>query len=56
MNTRIKLIFALSQVEGITKLMQDNEYESYIISYLTPVHAELSRQLTNLKQSSKIKE
>jgi hypothetical protein len=56
MNQTTKLIFALSQVEGITKLMQDNEYESYLTSYLTPIHAELSRQLTNLKQSSKMKE
>jgi len=55
-NTKTKLLLALSQVEGITKLMKDNEYESYILSYLTPVHAELNRQLTNLTQSSKIKE
>ena len=56
MNTKTKLLLALSQVEGITRLMKDNEYESYILSYLTPVHAELNRQLTNLTQSSKIKE
>ena len=56
MNQTTKLLFALQQVEGITKLMKDNEYESYIISYLIPVNAELNRQLTNLKQSSKMKE
>ena len=56
MNQETKLLFALQQVEGISKLMQDNEYESYITSYLTPVNAELNRQLTNLKQSSKMKE
>ena len=54
MNQTTKLLFALQQVEGISKLMQNNEYEFYIISYLTPVNAELNRQLTNLKQSSKI--
>jgi hypothetical protein len=56
MNTETKLLLALSQVEGITKLMKDNEYESYIISFLNPIHVELNRQLTNLKQSSKMKE
>jgi hypothetical protein len=55
-NQTSKLLFALQQVEGIVKLMKDNEYESYITSCLTPVHAELNRQLTNLTQSSKIKE
>ena len=56
MNQTTKLLLALSQVEGITKLMKDNEYESYLHSFLTPIHAELNRQLTNLKQSSKIEE
>jgi hypothetical protein len=56
MNQTTKLLFVLQQVEGITKLMQDNESESYINSFLTPIHAELSRQLTNLTQSSKMKE
>jgi hypothetical protein len=55
-NQTTKLILALQQVEGISKLMKDNEYESYIISFLNPIHVELNRQLTNLKQSSKMKE
>ena len=56
MDEKSKLLFALQQVKGISKLMKHNEYESYILSYLTPIHAELNRQLTNLTQSSKIKE
>jgi hypothetical protein len=56
MNERTKMLLALSQVEGITKLMKGNEYESYLHSFLVPIHAELSRQLTNSKQSSKMKE
>ena len=56
MNTETKLLFALQQVEGISKLMKGNEYEHYITTFLAPVHAELNRQLTNLKQSSKMKE
>ena len=56
MNQTTKLLFALQQVEGISKLMKDNEYEHYFTSFLVPIHTELNRQLTNLKQSTKIKE
>jgi hypothetical protein len=56
MNQTTKLLLALSQVEGIRKLMKDNEYEYYLNTFLIPVHAELNRQLTNSKQSSKMKE
>jgi hypothetical protein len=56
MNQTSKLLFALQQVEGIGKLMKGNKYEHYITTFLAPVNAELQRQLTNLKQSSKIKE
>jgi len=52
----MKLLFALNQIENITQLIKDNEYESYLISHLTPIHTELSRQLTNIKQSPKMKE
>ena len=56
MNQETKIILALSQVEGIIKLIRNNEYESYLHSFLTPIHAELNRQLTNSKQSSKMEE
>jgi len=56
MNTRTKLLLSLSQVEGISKLMKDNESEHYINSFLVPIHVELNRQLTNLTESSKMKE
>jgi hypothetical protein len=56
MNTRTKLLLSLSQVEGISKLMKGNEYETFIISHLSPILYELNRQLTNLKQSIKIEE
>ena len=56
MNQTTKLLFALSQVEGIIKLMKGNEYERFFNSHLSPVIYELQRQLTNLTQSSKIKE
>jgi hypothetical protein len=56
MNQTSKLLFALQQVEGISKLMKGNEYETFIISHLSPILYELNRQLTNLKQSIKIEE
>jgi len=56
MNQETKLLLALSQVEGISKLMKDNEYEQYLNSFLVPIHTELNRQLTNQTQSTKIKE
>jgi hypothetical protein len=56
MNQTTKLLFALMQIEGITKLMHNNESEHYLNTFLTPVNAELNRQLTNLTQSSKMKE
>jgi hypothetical protein len=56
MDEKSKLLFALQQVEGISKLMKGNEYESFIVSNLIPIRVELHRQLTNPTQSSKIKE
>ena len=56
MNTETKLLLALSQVEGIIKLMKGNEYETFIVLHLSPILYELNRQLTNSKQSSKMKE
>jgi len=56
MNQQIKLLLALNQVKNISNLVEGNEYEKYMISHLIQVRVELSRQLTNLTQSSKIKE
>jgi hypothetical protein len=56
MDKQTKLLLALSQVEGISKLIKDNEYESYFIRNLSAVQSELQRQLTNLTQSTIIKE
>jgi len=55
-NQRTKLLLTLSQVEDIIKLIEGNEYEEYFTSHLIPIQVELNRQLTNLSQSSKIKE
>jgi hypothetical protein len=56
MKQEMKLILALQQVDGITKLIKDNEYEYYLNTFLVPIRAELHRQLTNAKQCTTMKE
>jgi hypothetical protein len=56
MNQTTKLLLAMSQVEGILKLIHHNEYEQYFISHLIPIRTELNRQLTNAKQCTTMKE
>ena len=56
MNQTTKLLLTLRLVDGILKLIKGNEYEKYLTTFIAPVNAELNRQLTNLKQSSKMKE
>jgi hypothetical protein len=55
-NQKTKLIFALMQIDNLTKLLKDNEYESFLYSHLISIDVELKRQLTNIKYHSKIKE
>ena len=54
MDKQTKLILALYQVEGIIKLIEDNEYKQYMFMHLNPVYYELKRQLTNLSITDKI--
>jgi hypothetical protein len=56
MDKQTKLLFALSQIENVSNLIKDNEYESYLIRHIISVQSELQRQLTNLTQSITIKE
>ncbi len=53
---KTNLVFALTQVENISKLLKGNEYEHYLSTHLLPIQYELERQLTNLQNHSKIKE
>ena len=55
MNQEIKLILALQQIDNLTSLLGDNEYQSFLYSHLISIQVELKRQLTNLKTCSKIK-
>jgi hypothetical protein len=49
MEKKTKLILALQQVEGIAKLM---EGDMHILRHLSPIHAELKRQLSNAKRDT----
>lgn len=54
-----KLVIALSQIENLTSLLEDNHYKTFLYNHLIPVKYELQRQLSLLTQtnnSSKIKE
>jgi hypothetical protein len=54
MNDEVKLHFALQQVDNLTNLLQNNEYESFFASHLIPIHYELKRQLTNILANAKL--
>lgn len=54
MNHTIKLILIINQIENIKKLVEDNEYENYYKSYLSPILYETKRQLLLTKTQTSI--
>jgi len=54
MNHTIKLILIINQIENIKKLVEDNEYENYYKSYLSPILYETKRQLLLTKTQNSI--
>jgi len=46
MTSKINLILALQQVENISNLVRENNYEGFFTSHLLPIKFELERQLT----------
>jgi hypothetical protein len=50
MDEKTKFILALMQIENITNLMKDNEYEQFMVSHLIPLEVEIKRQLSNLNR------
>lgn len=56
MSEEEKLTKALSNIKELTFLFVGNEYESFLHSHLIQIQVEVSRQLTNIQHSSKIKE
>ena len=47
MREKEKLLIALTQIENVVTLLEDNEWKSYLHNHLSPVKYELERQLTN---------
>lgn len=46
MDKKTKIILALTQVENIGKLVQENQWEGFFSSHLIPLKLELERQLS----------
>lgn len=51
MNERSKLILALMQVESLSKILENNDWEQFFVSHLIPIKVELERQLSLVKNS-----
>jgi hypothetical protein len=56
MTEQIKLILALDQIDNLTSLLKENEYQDYLYSNLIQIQTEIKRQLTCIQHSAKIKE
>jgi hypothetical protein len=50
MDDKTKFILALMQIENISNLMKENEYEHFMVSHLIPLEVEIKRQLSNLNR------
>ncbi len=50
MDEKTKFILALMQIDNITNLMKENEYEHFMVSHLIPLEVEIKRQLSNLNR------
>jgi hypothetical protein len=54
-----KITSALSQIENLTTLLEDNEWKNFLYQHLIPIKYELQRQqclLTNQTNSTNIEE
>ncbi len=47
MTEEAKLILALMQIDNLTNLLKDNEYQTFICSHLISIQVELKRQLSH---------
>ena len=46
MTSKINLILALQQIENVSNLVRENNYEAFFTSHLLPLKYEIERQLT----------
>lgn len=56
MNQKVKVLLAIQQIDNLTSLIEGNDYQSFLYAHLISLRVELTRQLTNLTHSTKIKE
>lgn len=49
MTEKERLIIALQQVDNLTKLLEGNPYECFMLGELTPIRFELQRQFDLMK-------
>jgi len=47
MDDETKLILAQLQIDNLTNLLKDNQYEHFMVSHLIPIKYEIERQLSN---------
>jgi hypothetical protein len=50
MNDKTKFILALIQIENLSQIVKDNQYEHFFVSHLVPIKIELERQLSLIKK------
>lgn len=54
MTSKINLVLALQQIENISNLIRENNYEAFFTSHLLPIKFELERQLTLQNHGKKV--
>lgn len=47
MNDKTKIILALIQIDNLTNLLKDNEYQKFLYGHLVNIQVELKRQLSH---------
>lgn len=47
MNEKSKLLLALLQIDNLTQLLKENEYQHFLYSHLISLQTELQRQLSH---------
>lgn len=52
MNHETKLLISLMQINNLTEIIKDNEYEHFFVSHLLPIKFELERQLSLVKKQN----
>jgi hypothetical protein len=48
MDEKLHLLLAIQQIDNITELIKENEYQKFIYGHLISIKVELQRQFTNL--------